>query len=1008
MSAASGLKRRKNPPREVDNVSQAVSNPEIAWGRTPAGQIFRIPTTQDVLTSLFHPLHPKSNLDLVNLALLGGQILLFAVLPRAFSRALFLVYFAFWRLAYDVGLGWVLTKQSKRRWIVKQVQARGWLDQDRRPKVYEWIRNELRNKMGDDYSFDELPVEYNTWLLFRQVVDIILINDFLSYCMFAFTVFRIPENLSISAHLLRWLAGFALILFNLWVKTEAHHIVKDYGWYWGDVFFERGRLVPSSSPDSDSTIFDTSLVFDGVFEMAPHPMYSVGYAGYYGLSLIVGSYALFFVSLWAHAMQFGFLVWFENPHIERAYGQKQLIAARTPLIPSTPLASTMELPKPIHVEIDPADLSTPAHTDAETETEAETDTFSASASPVRSSPAQSLHVRTDSNNVIRIDANFEAKLKSRRPGHSRQKSLSKHDILARFFRNDVVGFKNIDLLRASDLKLVFLTLYIILPSILPNNTATYFLHALSWRIFHSFILGGILKAQSGSKWLVRHFVEHYYYQQDREDGALEEAFTNWKQIYTMSLYGTYTSFVLLAWKTYSSPAEWTTGDQLLRHTLGLLLLGLHVWAALQTFEILGVFGWFFGDFFISDYPAQLSYTGIYRFMNNPERTMSGASLFGLALISGSRAVFALAVISVGAHWWFLSFVERPHMRKLYGDSIRKEAGLTKTLKNVANKNASVARVAQEVSGTFEKVYDEAAGAVGDFLSRSAPILSEVVQDTKVLIQQSKERLVITRVADDLSSFDVSKYRMSIAPTSPDSGLRFHIGEPIKVRWQAPPQHSRKDWIGIYRVGANSSHLVTKVNSQGMWVPVHDDQWDGDVPISHDNHSLPDSGEVVFQKDQMPWQVGKYEVRYHHDGKYNVMCIAGPIEIYVNKPDTIDFDSVRQTLLHIVTLCLDSDPSLVPLSAGIDPLSAEESGSKNTEPSGLRSDPDDFRFWAERQAKRITTAVYAAFGVEYSPEVIVADANVTALSNRVIRSFELFVSVNGKMYPEVVTQIIYGE
>jgi phosphatidylethanolamine N-methyltransferase len=38
-----------------------------------------------------------------------------------------------------------------------------------------------------------------------------------------------------------------------------------------------------------------------------------GYAGYYGLSMIVGSYPVLFVSLATHAAQFAFLAFFENP-----------------------------------------------------------------------------------------------------------------------------------------------------------------------------------------------------------------------------------------------------------------------------------------------------------------------------------------------------------------------------------------------------------------------------------------------------------------------------------------------------------------------------------------------------------------------------------------------------------------------------------------------------------------------------------------------------------------------
>jgi phosphatidylethanolamine N-methyltransferase len=69
------------------------------------------------------------------------------------------------------------------------------------------------------------------------------------------------------------------------------------------------------------------------------------------------------------------------------------------------------------------------------------------------------------------------------------------------------------------------------------------------------------------------------------------------------------------------------------------------------------------------------------------------------------------------------------MCKLYGDSLRKDAGFVKVIKSVASRNARILesragkhapelkRVAREVKGTFDKVYEETADAVEEFLAK---------------------------------------------------------------------------------------------------------------------------------------------------------------------------------------------------------------------------------------------------------------------------------------------------
>ncbi|WFD05726.1 phosphatidylethanolamine N-methyltransferase [Malassezia vespertilionis] len=855
-----------------------------------------------MLSSIFRPDLRKTPLDLLTIALLAIQVFLYLTMSRATAQVFFLVYFAFWRLSYNVGLGHVLLRQSKSSWIVRTVEKKGWMDSARCPRTSAWIRQQILTKMGRTYKYEEMPIEFNVWLLFRSIVDVILLNDFTAYFLFGISHMHGLRGGNVYIFAFRWAAGLLLIIFNIWVKLDAHRVVKDYAWYWGDCFF----------------LSLQNMVFDGVYEVAPDPMYSIGYAGYYGLSLLSGSYTVLFVSLAAHTSQLLFLVFFEIPHMDRVYGEKKPIASR---------------------------VSSKSSTDAETKEPVET-------------------------NV--------------------------HDLHHRLFANDSVIFSHMNLFRANDFLLVVFLLYASLPLLLYRVGSVMglllaLINVCAWRIFHSFGLGMALDAQSRNKWIVRRFLRCHHYDDPHE--AVFDAFRQWKVIYNASLIMTYISFATLLGRCYvPSGQDWFQGTRLLRHVLGVLLILLHIWSARSSYQVLGPFGWLYGDFFIDGYPKRLSYTGIYRFLNNPERSMGGAAFFGMALISGSFLVAGAAVFSHLCHWWFLSYVESPHMKRLYGREVRTDSGITKQMKQIARKNgflfkqASKYTSAWDLNDALQRTQTQAFTTLDKLVAQSYPKVERIVDDTYAMLLQQRDRLASLRTGDEVRTIDHSRYCVFPIESSITNKQCYFLGEEIRVRWTAARNHSRRDWIGIYLVDPESSELkdtlVTRISSNGLWVGLAEDEWVGNehkgteagpigtAGVSNVNTEMDlVQGISVFVCNKLPWKVGTYELRYHHDNTHEVLARSEPFEIYVERPsDPLSFDETYAILTKIVQLALADSPK----EAGQNPS----------------ADPDDLTFWSQSQVKHIAAGIYSAFDIEFSPNVVLANANVASLARATVEARKL--------------------
>ncbi|KAF2861823.1 phosphatidylethanolamine N-methyltransferase [Piedraia hortae CBS 480.64] len=863
------------------------------FGRTPDGTIFTVPHTEDMVSQLFNPWQPKNISDAFIVGILVGLCCFYFLLPPGTRAPVFAVIFLFWRTCYNLGIGWLLYNQSQHNRLINWAKKYKILDRPQpkehpRPYVYNFLKRDLESKIPKGYSFDKAPVEFNTWLLFRRVVDLVLMSDFTSYCLFALACVHQPAGESTPVTLLRWTGGVLLILFNLWVKLDAHRVVKDFAWYWGDFFF----------------LIDQELTFDGVFELAPHPMYSVGYAGYYGISMLTASYKVLFVSIIAHTAQLLFLAVVENPHIERTYN-------------------------------------------------------------------------TPSNETEQKQAG-----ENTRPGTL----YSGED--TRIVFNQRLGRQG-GLYRTTNVSLVVLQVYLYIAAILsPSNRtwqAVFVLNAVIWRLWYSFGLGFILNRQSSNKWWTRQFVKH--------GESIEEAWRQWKDTYRFSLVMCYTGFACATWKMYGLPGDWTIGMAVLRHVLGVAFILLQLLTVLSIHDSLGEFGWYFGDFFFEGAP-RLNYDGIYRYLNNPERTIGLAGVWGAAMITWSKTIFALALLSHSLTFCFVQFVERPHMQKLYRQGLREVSGVSRSIQR--SLPSPIQKWTESGDRMLDECLDFVEAVIETKLSKVVAALGNFVTNSTSLVERLPARISITRLAPDLGGCDPKDYSLEIDQTQPgmsykstkpsgregmsaqDGPMRLTLlyGSPIKVKWTAPRNHSKNDWIGLYRVGDNATREVTRVSSQGRWNPTNKGMYHqrgADNGVVAEDQPYPSKellcGEVEFRGDKLWWTEGVFEFRYHHDGMHNVMDVSQPFSLHIDKfdedGDATSVRAVEAVLLPMVQNCFDRDPVVAPQTV-------EETFGPTLEREG-------------KYARRVVYAVKQMFGIEFAPDVVRADGCVRHLAWRIVNA-----------------------
>eukprot|EP00835_Amoeboradix_gromovi_P001585 NODE_75_length_23373_cov_0.434261.p6 type:complete len:325 gc:universal NODE_75_length_23373_cov_0.434261:13980-14954(+) len=236
------------------------------------------------------------------------------------------------------------------------------------------------------------------------------------------------------------------------------------------------------------------------------------------------------------------------------------------------------------------------------------------------------------------------------------------------------------------------------------------------------------------------------------------------------------------------------------------------------------------------------------------------------------------------------------MHIIYGKYIRKESGVEKTLKKVLPPLSKFLEMFEKERhfnrSPLLEIVDKAVPAIRG-ISAIKDAIGDKMNDAH--IRRASSFGLIPLDEDSLQS-----YRISVNKSS------YLLGEAVIAAYSIPHDHSKYDWIGVYKCKDEEEKdgiRVSTGSSKGCWMYL----W-GNKSYDNDGKDIKLSDVVIFDVDTMLFEVGEYELRIHYDNSHRVLCKSLPFKVECNKIDltikleSLDYDVVtkqvaEELLLH---------------------------------------------------------------------------------------------------------------